>query len=186
MGVRLEAPSLRREQEFLEAVGRSHALHRGFVTPPNTPDKFRELLAMRRDKTQQGYFVVVSETDQLAGVINVGGIVHGVLQSAHLGYYVFTPHAGRGLMGHALPLVVEECFRRLKLHRLEANVQPANEPSIRLVKRLGFNFEGLSPRYLKVSGRWRDHQRWALLADDWRARVKAERRDKSARSGRTR
>jgi ribosomal-protein-alanine N-acetyltransferase len=186
MGVRLEAPSLRRQQEFLEAVGRSRTLHRGFVTPPNTPDKFRELLAMRRDKAHQGYFVVIDETDQLAGVVNVGGIVRGALQSAHLGYYAFTPHAGRGLMRQALPIVVDECFRKMKLHRLEANVQPANEPSIRLVKRLGFSYEGLSPRYLKVSGRWRDHQRWALLADDWRSRVKARRTGKFARSSRTR
>ena len=60
-------------------------------------------------------------------------------------------------------------FGDLKLHRLEANIQPANGPSIRLVQSLGFRLEGLSPKYLKVSGRWRDHERWAILKEDWRA-----------------
>jgi len=64
-------------------------------------------------------------------------------------------------------LVLAKAFRKLKLHRLEANIQPANHASRRLVKRLGFTREGLSPRYLKIAGRWRDHERWALLSDEW-------------------
>jgi ribosomal-protein-alanine N-acetyltransferase len=63
---------------------------------------------------------------------------------------------------------MDDAFTRLELHRLEANIQPANLASITLVKRLGFHLEGLSPRYLKIAGHWRDHERWALLADDWR------------------
>ena len=43
-----------------------------------------------------------------------------------------------------------------------------NRASIALVKSLGFRREGYSPRYLKIGGRWRDHERWALLVDDWR------------------
>jgi ribosomal-protein-alanine N-acetyltransferase len=68
-------------------------------------------------------------------------------------------------MTEAVGLVVRDAFRRLRLHRLEANVQPGNRASIRLVRRLGFRREGYSPRYLKIQGRWRDHERWALLAD---------------------
>ncbi len=71
-------------------------------------------------------------------------------------------------MGEALPLALVQAFRRLKLHRLEADVQPANRPSLRLLRRLGFRREGYSPRYLKLGGRWRDHERWALLAEEWR------------------
>jgi ribosomal-protein-alanine N-acetyltransferase len=56
----------------------------------------------------------------------------------------------------------------LRLHRVEANIQPRNRASIALVKSLGFRQEGYSPRYLKIGGRWRDHERWALLVDDWR------------------
>jgi ribosomal-protein-alanine N-acetyltransferase len=53
----------------------------------------------------------------------------------------------------------------LKLHRLEANIQPENLASIALVRACGFSKEGLSPRFLKKNGQWRDHERWALLAD---------------------
>jgi [ribosomal protein S5]-alanine N-acetyltransferase len=171
--VRLEAPSLRREQEFLDAVRRSRALHRNLVTPANTSEKYRGLLARARDASHKAYFIIVDEDDVLAGVANIGSIVRGPLQSAYLGYYAFVPHAGTGVMRAALPLVIDDCFRGLKLHRLEANIQPSNERSIRLVERLGFSLEGISPRYLKVSGRWRDHERWALLAEDWRARPRA-------------
>jgi [ribosomal protein S5]-alanine N-acetyltransferase len=63
-------------------------------------------------------------------------------------------------------LVLHYAFTRLKLHRLEANVQPENQKSKALIKRSGFRYEGFSPRYLKVGGKWRDHERWAILAEE--------------------
>ena len=71
-------------------------------------------------------------------------------------------------MTEAVQLVLREAFVTLKLHRLEANIQPGNEPSRALAQRCGFELEGFSPRYLKVGGRWRDHERWALHAETWR------------------
>jgi ribosomal-protein-alanine N-acetyltransferase len=67
-----------------------------------------------------------------------------------------------------LTKVIDYAFTKLKLHRLEAKIQPDNRKSIRLARRLGFRLEGYSPRYPKINGRWRDHERWAILADDWR------------------
>jgi ribosomal-protein-alanine N-acetyltransferase len=69
-------------------------------------------------------------------------------------------------MKEGLRLVLRYAFRELKLHRLEANIQPDNIPSLALVKSCGFRKEGLSPRYLKINGEWRDHERWAILADE--------------------
>jgi len=71
-------------------------------------------------------------------------------------------------MTEALRLMLEYAFKQLRLHRLEANVQPQNVYSIALVKRAGFVHEGFSRRYLKIGGRWRDHERWAILSEDWR------------------
>jgi ribosomal-protein-alanine N-acetyltransferase len=102
----------------------------------------------------------------VVGIVNLNEIVAGAFQSAYLGYWVMARFAGRGLMTEALALACGHAFRDLGLHRVEANIQPANARSIALVRRLGFRMEGFSPRYLRVAGQWRDHERWALLADD--------------------
>jgi ribosomal-protein-alanine N-acetyltransferase len=58
-------------------------------------------------------------------------------------------------------------FRELQLYRVEANIQPGNRASLALAQRCGFTKEGFSRRYLQVNGEWRDHERWALLAEEW-------------------
>ena len=104
------------------------------------------------------------------GVFNLSEIVRGAFRSAYLGYYALEPYAGSGYMAEAFELVLQVAFLTLRLHRIEVNVQPRNRHSISLVRRAGFTREGFSRRYVKIAGRWRDHERWALLAEDWRAR----------------
>ena len=100
------------------------------------------------------------------GVINVSQIFLGAFRSAYLGYYADAHHMGQGYMSEGLRLVLRNAFSKLGLHRLEANIQPANRASVRLVRRAGFRREGFSARYLKVLGRWRDHERWAVTVED--------------------
>lgn len=164
--VALVRPSARWSAEFVTAVRRSRRLHGRWVRPPATPTAYRAYLRRLRRPTHAGYLVCLRDSDELVGVVNISEIVRGVLRSGYLGYYAFRPHDGRGLMTEGLGLVVRDAFRRLGLHRVEANVQPGNRASIRLVRRLGFRREGYSPRYLKIQGRWRDHERWAILADE--------------------
>jgi ribosomal-protein-alanine N-acetyltransferase len=164
----LEEASRKRETEFLERVNASQRLHRPWLKAPQTVQQFRDFLTRTRGERHVSFFVCTADTAELAGVINVNEIVRGLFQSAYLSYYAFAPFAGRGYMGEGLGLVLEQAFGTLRLHRLEANVQPGNRRSLQLVSRLGFALEGRSPRYLKIGGRWRDHERWAILVDDWR------------------
>lgn len=104
---------------------------------------------------------------RVAGLVNLSQILFTPFaRSAFLGYHGMLGFTGRGLMTEAVWLAVAHAFGPLGLHRVEANIQPANTRSIALVKRLGFRLEGFSPRYLRIDGDWRDHERWALLADE--------------------
>jgi [ribosomal protein S5]-alanine N-acetyltransferase len=168
MRVQLKKPSARDEPRFLEAARRSRAFLRQWAPPPRTSAAYRAYVQRLGKPTHDARFVVLRVSGELAGVINVSEIVRGAFQSAYLGYYAFVPHAGRGYMTEGLALALRWAFGTLRLHRVEANIQPGNEASRALVRRLGFRREGFSPRYLKIAGRWRDHERWALVAEDWR------------------
>lgn len=165
----LERPGRRQEKEFLGLVRRSGGLHRPWVKPPRTKSGYAALLRQSRRRSCEAFFVRASETGELAGAVWITEIVRGVFRSGYLSYYGFAPTAGRGLMGAGLAAVIRTAFRDLGLHRLEANIRPENRDSIRLVRRLGFRREGYSPRYLRLDGRWRDHERWAILAEEFRA-----------------
>ncbi len=163
--VRLEHPTLRAAAQFLAAVDRSRKLHAPWVRPPSTDAAYRAFVRRSRSPTHVAYLIRLRADGQLVGVAGISEIVRGSLRSAYLGYYTFAPHERQGLMSEGLSLVIKQAFGPLRLHRLEANVQPGNRASLRLVRRLGFRREGFSRRYLKIRGRWRDHERWALLAD---------------------
>jgi ribosomal-protein-alanine N-acetyltransferase len=112
---------------------------------------------------------------RIIGSINLSQIFLGGFRNAYLGYYLGARYMGQGHMTEAIQLMLQYAFTQLKLHRLEANIQPANTASLMLIKRAGFIREGYSRRYLKICGRWRDHERWAILAEDWRVAVKRSR-----------
>ena len=102
----------------------------------------------------------------IVGVPHLSQISRGAMQGGYLGFYGNATLAGRGLMTAAVRLTIRHAFDAADLHRVEANVQPGNVRSLALVRRVGFRREGFSPRYLRIDGAWRDHERWAVLADD--------------------
>ena len=159
------APSARHRDEFLALMKESRAALHPWVAPPASRAQFSAYLRRARRRTERAFLVCRREDRAIAGVINVSQIFYGNFRSAYLGYYAGAPFMGEGYMREGLLLVLRHAFDTLGLHRLEANIQPANRASIRLVKRIGFRREGLSPRYLKILGRWRDHERWAITAE---------------------
>lgn len=125
-------------------------------------------LARRDGEELEGFLIRRIADGQVVGSVELSRIARGNFHSAYLGYEIGAEHRGQGYMSEALRLVLRHAFRTLGLHRVEANVQPGNDASIALVRRAGFTREGFSRRYLKIGGRWRDHERWALLREDWR------------------
>jgi ribosomal-protein-alanine N-acetyltransferase len=176
----LTAPSRLHREEFLAAVKRSRQLHVHWSSPPKTAKDFDKYLK-RFDSPVHASYWILTETNELAGVVNINEIVRGSFRSGYLGYYAFAPHHGRGYMTAGIRAVVSRAFRQLGLHRLEANIQPENQRSRRLVHRLGFRLEGFSPRYLKIAGKWRDHERWAVTAEDWASISRKLREERNAK-----
>lgn len=163
--VRLAVPRVADGREFIEVMERSRALHHPWVAAPTTPEAWRRYLQRLQRPTEEGFLIRRLADNALCGVVNLNVITYEALCSAYLSYYAAAELSGMGYMKEGLQLVIERSFGVLGLHRLEANIQPGNEASIRLVESLGFECEGYSPRYLKIGGKWRDHERWALLAD---------------------
>jgi ribosomal-protein-alanine N-acetyltransferase len=167
------------EEEYLERIRASRRLHRPWAYLADTPDAFRELLVRAAAPTEAIFMIRRTEDGAAVGIASLGQIFLGNFRNAYLGYSAFAPFDGRGYMTEGLRLVLREAFGPLDLHRVEANIQPDNERSIALAERLGFRREGFSPRYLKIGGRWRDHVRYAMLAEDFLA-LEAERRGHKA------
>ncbi len=153
--------------ELVAANLASVALHEPWVLPCRDQVSFLGYLARCDGDRSLGFIARERDSGRIVGVINLSEIVRGFFQSAYMGYYAVAGMNGRGLMGEAVSLVVTHAFRQVGLHRIEANIQPTNEASRALAKRLGFRQEGYSPRYLKIDGEWRDHERWAILSEEW-------------------
>lgn len=155
-------------RQFLDMVRTSRDLHRPWAYPPERPDQFDELVARSHRDDTITFLACRPQDDAIAGVLSISQIVRGAFQSAFLGYYGSARFARQGMMRAALELVLDQAFGPVALHRLEANIQPGNVPSAALAKGAGFRLEGFSPRYLLIGGRWRDHERYALTAEERR------------------
>jgi [ribosomal protein S5]-alanine N-acetyltransferase len=169
MRVVLRTPTVADQDEFIAAMRASRSVHRPWVYMPETPERYLAYLARVQDPRYEPFLACRAEDGAIVGFLNLSEIVRGGFKNAFLGYGGVAAYAGQGYMTEAMRLLLREAFTRLDLHRIEANIQPANKPSIALAKRCGFELEGFSPRYLKVGGRWRDHERWAIRAETWRA-----------------
>jgi [ribosomal protein S5]-alanine N-acetyltransferase len=169
--VYLRAPARVDEPEFVSLMRGSRSFHRPWASAPTDAERFAAYLADARRDDFEAMLVCRVQDDAILGFFNLSQIVRRYLQSAYLGYAIGKPFAGQGYMREGLDLVLRHAFLTLRLHRVEANIQPGNHASIALARGAGFSREGFSPRYLKIGGRWRDHERWAILAEQWRVRA---------------
>lgn len=168
--------------EFTARTRESKDLHQPWLFPPGSADAYAAYAGrLIEDPTKAGFLVCELPHSPkgvggapiggaIAGFININNIVEGGFLSGALGYGAFAHAAGRGLMSEGLGLVVRYAFGKMRLHRLEINVQPGNAASIALARRCGFRLEGFSPDFIYMDGAWRDHERWAITVEMTRSR----------------
>ncbi|KOG49582.1 GNAT family N-acetyltransferase [Streptomyces decoyicus] len=152
-------------EEFTGLARESAELHRPWLFPPADDAAYDTYLRRLQEPLREGFLICELADDRIAGYLSINNIVHGAFRCGAIGYGAFAHAAGRGLMSEGLRLVLHHAFEEMGLHRLEVNIQPANELSIALVKRAGFRLEGFSPDFLFIDGAWRDHERWAITAE---------------------
>lgn len=160
---------------FLDAMRRSRDLHHPWLAMPVTPADYAAYVDRNAAPGVERFLACRREDGAVVGFLNLSEIIRGKLQQAFLGYGGVAGFTGQGYMSEAMDLVLAAAFGPLGLHRIEANIQPGNAPSIALARRAGFAKEGFSPEYLMVDGAWRDHERWAIRESLWRVALAARR-----------
>lgn len=135
-----------------------------------TPIAFRRRLKRMQTEWQAessyGFLIFENNTDTLLGGITIANVRRGVIQSATVGYWIGDRYKRQGYMFEGLQLCLDFAFRRLDLHRVEAACLLDNEPSRELLKKSGFQYEGLAREYLCIAGKWQDHDTFAILRTD--------------------
>jgi len=109
---------------------------------------------------------IIEYQGELAGQLNVSSISYGSVSMATIGYWVSERFAGKGLTPTAVALASDHCYFTVGLHRIEICIRPENDPSLRVVEKLGFRYEGLRRRYIHINGDWRDHFCFALTVEE--------------------
>jgi [ribosomal protein S5]-alanine N-acetyltransferase len=108
---------------------------------------------------------------RFAGELTLSSIQRGPLQSAFIGYWIDEALAGHGYVPESVVTLMQYAFETLRLHRLEINIIPRNQASLRVVEKLQLRREGVAERYLEIDGAWEDHARFAITAEEWAERA---------------
>ncbi|PWJ71005.1 ribosomal-protein-alanine N-acetyltransferase [Ruminococcaceae bacterium R-25] len=118
------------------------------------------------DGTLVPLWITLKETGEIIGRVSFFNFAFGGMMSCACGYHLDKDHTGKGYMTEALKGAMAFVFDEYKLHRIEAFIVPDNEPSLNLVKRCGFHYEGRRISYMHINGRYRDHDAFYILEDD--------------------
>lgn len=150
--------------EFVTRARESASLYRGLIFAPTTAAEFDEYLAEYDGINAVGFVVRLNATNELAGFVNINHIVRAPDRRGTLGYGGFAATAGHGYVAEAVRLAVRYAFDELALDLLEADIQPGNAASTRVVEQAGFRPVAAAPRAIRIAGEWRDHERWMITA----------------------
>lgn len=153
--------------ELLELFKSSLEFYKGLINPPLDFDSYKVYVDRNLDDSNECFVICQNVDNKIVGAINFTQIFRKSFQSCYLGYSLGVHFTGKGYMTEAVNLGLQHVFENLKLHRVEANVQPHNLASIKVLQKSGFIKEGFSRKYLKIDDVWCDHERWAIIVEDW-------------------
>ena len=111
-------------------------------------------------------WISLKDDNKIIGRVSFFNFAYGGMMSCACGYHLDKEHTGKGYMTEALKSAMAFVFDEYKMHRIEAFIVPENEPSLNLVKRVGFHYEGKRMSYMHINGRYRDHEAFYMLEDD--------------------
>lgn len=111
-------------------------------------------------------WITLKDDNKIIGRVSFFNFAYGGMMSCACGYHLDKDHTGKGYMTEALKSAMAFVFDEYKMHRIEAFIVPENEPSLNLVKRVGFHYEGKRNSYMHINGRYRDHEAFYMLEDD--------------------
>ncbi|MDO5155623.1 MAG: GNAT family protein [Eubacteriales bacterium] len=135
-----------------------------YTLPFQTAFMQQEYLDVVKGKTLRYYVYLHDDPDKIIGSVNFSNIMHGPFSRASIGYKFDATVHGNGYAHEACQAAIEVIFTNYKIHRLDARVAPDNIPSIKLLERLGFVYEGIEYKGVEVNGSFQDHFRYGLLA----------------------
>jgi ribosomal-protein-alanine N-acetyltransferase len=155
--------AIKDEKEYLKNYRASQKDLKPWVHVPSTGKAFREYVSEMQTAENKAYVVLEKQSNSIAGIVELRDIYMFDFKNSYIIYFGFKGQLRKGLMSSAVRDIIKLAFKTLKLHRLEANIQPTNVASLALAKACGFKKEGYSPKFIKKNGHWKDHERWAIL-----------------------
>ena len=155
---------LKRNRAFLEEWEPKR--EDGFFAIDNIRNIIKCELEINSSKNGLSLYIFKKDEKRIIGNVKLNNIVYGVFLSCFAGYKLDKDEQGKGYMTEALGEIVRIAFEEYELHRIEANIMPRNKASIRVVEKTGFIKEGTSKKYLRINGKWEDHDHYVILNED--------------------
>lgn len=161
-------------------LARFFSRNRKFHNRPDRPDSYytpafwkkqiaREAKDFRSDRAIRFYLFLKSRPSEVIGMAAFDNIIRGFFQSCTLGYLLGEDFEGQGFMTEALQGAIRYVFTEGNLHRISAGHVLGNKKSCRVLTKAGFLAMGIEPKYLRINGRWQDHELHVLINRNWKS-----------------
>ncbi len=153
-------------------VAGNREFHRKFSQPQ--PEEYFTLSAQKEYLERDGrsykhgqmvplWITLKEDNSRVIGRVSFFNIARGGMMLSQLGYHLDEDYTGCGYMTEAVTESCRMMFDILNLHRIEAFILPENTPSLNLIQRCGFTYEGTRHSYMNINGRFRDHETFYLI-----------------------